>query len=175
LIVPMAREIGERWRRGDLNAAQEHFFSAMARCFAWNLTRQYRIDDRAPKIVVGTPLGQLHDLGAMLVAATAANTGWRVTFVGANLPAFELAGAVRTVGACALALSICYPGDDSGLPLELEQLSAALPENIQVFVGGRASLDYFGALQRIGARTLGSLEELDSELDAMRRKSRLDV
>lgn len=175
LIAPMAREIGERWRRGDLTAAQEHFFSAMARCFVWNLTRQYRFDERAPKIVVGTPMGQLHDLGAMMVAAASANNGWQVTFVGANLPAFELASAVQTVGACALALSICYPGDDPCLPLELEQLSAALPENVQVFVGGRASLDYLPALQKIGARALASLEDLDSELDAMRRKSRPNV
>ena len=172
VLTPMARQVGELWRSGALTAAQEHFFIGMAKLFAWNLTRQYQVDSRAPRIVVGTPAGQIHDLGAMLVAATAANAGWRVALVGANLPAFELAGAVQSFGACALALSIVYPDDDPLLPRELIELGRVLPDHVRVFVGGRAAKLYSQPLEALGAKVLGSFEELDVELDAMRRRPR---
>lgn len=172
VLTPMARQVGDLWRSGGLTAAQEHFFIGMAKLFAWNLTRQYQVDSRAPRIVVGTPAGQLHDLGATLVAATAANAGWRVAFVGANLPAFELAGAVQSFGACALALSIVYPDDDPLLPRELVELGSVLPDHVRVFVGGRAAGMYSQPLEALGAKVLGSFEELDLELDAMRRRPR---
>lgn len=171
LICPLAREVGERWRAGQLNAAQEHFFTAMSKSFVWNLTRQYHLDPNAPRIVVGTPAGQFHDLGAVIVSATAANTGWRVSYVGASLPAFELAGAVRTVGASALAISVVYPEDDPRLGAEIVLLGRLLPEGVRLFAGGRAAQAYLPALKASNACVLGSLEELDLELDAIRRNS----
>ena len=172
VIAPMAREFGTLWRAGQITAAQEHFFTAMAKVFIWNLTRQYRPDARAPKMVVGTPVGQYHEIGARIVSAVAANNGWNVTYVGASLPAFELAGAVQASGASALVLSIVFPQDDPSLSAELEKLGQLLPQNIQVLVGGRASGAYLPALQAIGARVMDSLDDLDSELDSMRRQPR---
>jgi methanogenic corrinoid protein MtbC1 len=172
VITPMARELGTLWRTGQITAAQEHFFTAMAKVFIWNMTRQYRPDGRAPRMGVGTPVGQYHEIGARIVSAVAANNGWNVTYVGASLPAFELAGAVQASGASALILSIVFPQDDPALPGELERLGQLLPQNIQVLVGGRASGHYLPALQAMGARVLGSLDDLDAELDSMRRQPR---
>jgi hypothetical protein len=172
VIVPMARELGTLWRAGQLTAAQEHFFTAMAKVYIWNMTRQYRPDGRAPRMVVGTPVGQYHEIGARIVSAVAANNGWNVTYVGASLPAFELAGAVQASGASALVLSLVFPQDDPTLPAELEKLGQLLPQNVQVLVGGRASGAYLPALQAIGARVMDSLDDLDSELDSMRRQPR---
>lgn len=170
LIAPLARTVGERWRAGHLTAAQEHFFTAMSKVFLWNLTRKYDPELRAPRIVVATPAGQLHELGAVIVAAAAANNGWRVSYVGASLPAFELAGAVAITKATALALSIVYPEDDPKLISEIEQLHRLLPEYTRLIVGGRACHAYKPALDRGGARLLNSLEELDTELDSLRKE-----
>ena len=156
-----------------VTAAHEHFFSAFSKVFVWNLTRQYQLDENAPKIVVGTPSGQIHDIGAVFVAAAAANNGWRVSYVGANLPPFELAGAVQITGASVLALSIVYPEDDPKLPSDLLHLRRLLPENIKLLVGGRAANAYQPALSKCGAVILSSLEELDRELDAARKASSL--
>jgi DNA-binding transcriptional MerR regulator/methylmalonyl-CoA mutase cobalamin-binding subunit len=170
VITPIARELGALWKAGQVTAAQEHFFTAMAKMFIWNLTRQYRPDRRAPKMVVATPAGQYHEIGARIVSAAAANNGWNVTYLGASLPAFELAGAVQLIGASALALSIVFPEDDPNLPGELEKLGQLLPQNIQVLVGGQASSAYLPALNAIGARVVGSLDDLDAELVSLRRQ-----
>ena len=68
----------------------------------------------APVLVVATPAGQVHELGALLVGATAANLGWQVTYLGASLPAAEIAGAAQQRRARAVALSLVYPEDDPG-------------------------------------------------------------
>jgi DNA-binding transcriptional MerR regulator/methylmalonyl-CoA mutase cobalamin-binding subunit len=171
LIAPMARTVGALWNTGRMTAAQEHFFTASARAFIWNITRQYTVDDSAPRIVVGTPSGQLHELGAVIAAAAAANAGWKVAFIGPNLPAFELAGAVQTVNANVLLLSLVYPEDDPKLPQELKSLKRLLPPHVSVIIGGRASSAYLDTIQKIGATLLSSLEDLDTNLDRLRKAS----
>lgn len=174
LIVPMAQTIGLLWKTGRMTAAQEHFFTASARSFIWNLTRQYSVDDSAPRVVVGTPSGQLHELGAAIAAAVAANAGWKVAFVGPSLPAFELAGAVQTANASVLLLSIAYPEDDPKLPQELKSLKKLLPPHVTVIIGGRAASGYLDVIQKIGATFLGTLEDLDTNLDKLRKVSARD-
>jgi methanogenic corrinoid protein MtbC1 len=169
VVAPLAEHIGEQWRLGVLTMAQEHFFSNVAKIFIWNLTRQYHTDAQAPRIVVGTPCGQMHDMAALMVSACAANLGWNVAFVGPNLPAHELAGAVRRFNAQCIALSLTYPEDDARLSDELLKLRQMLPEEVHVLVGGRASHNYHKALTLIGARQAASLESLFADLDSMRR------
>jgi DNA-binding transcriptional MerR regulator/methylmalonyl-CoA mutase cobalamin-binding subunit len=169
VVAPLAEQIGEQWRVGVLTMAQEHFFSNVAKIFIWNLTRQYHTDAQAPRIVVGTPCGQLHDMAALMVSACAANLGWNVAFVGPNLPAHELAGAVRRFNAQCLALSLTYPEDDARLSEELLKIRQLLPEEVHILVGGRASRNYHKALTLIGARQASSLDSLFADLDSMRR------
>ncbi len=168
VVAPLAEQVGEQWRQGVLTAAEEHFFTNVAKIFIWNLTRQYHTDDSAPRIVVGTPNGQLHDMGALMVAACAANLGWRVAFVGPNLPAHELAGAVRRFNAQCLALSLTYPEDDPKLSDELMKLRHMLSANVHILVGGRASCGYHKALPVIGARLSTSFDSFFEDLDSMR-------
>lgn len=169
VVSPLAEEIGESWRSGTLTAAQEHFFTTAAKQFIWNLTRQYRLTETAPRMVMGTPAGQLHDMAALMAAASAANMGWRVAFVGPNLPAFELAGAVRLFGAQCLGLSITYPEDDPNLAKELLHLRQILPQNVHIIAGGRSAAGYANTLSQIGARHCKTLDSLCFELDELRK------
>ncbi|NIP80239.1 MAG: transcriptional regulator, partial [Gemmatimonadetes bacterium] len=44
-------------------------------------------------MLVATPAGDRHEIGALLVAAAALGTGWDVVYLGADLPASEIAVA----------------------------------------------------------------------------------
>jgi len=170
LVAPLAREIGELWRSGELTAAHEHFFTAAVKTFLGNLSRHFIPMKNAPRLVVGTPTGQLHELGAVLVAAEAAHLGWDVVYLGPSLPAAEIAGAATRQNADAIALSLVYPEDDPNLPGELEELASFLPNGIRLLVGGRAAAAYLPTLEKIGATYGGRLEEFSEKLDAVRRK-----
>lgn len=168
LIAPLAREIGERWREGEITAAHEHFASAVIRLALGRAAKPFAASPAAPVIIVATPPGQMHELGALMVGASAANLGWRVIYLGASLGAAEIAGAARQQQARAVALSLVYPEDDPALPDELARLRTLLPE-MPLVVGGRAAAAYRDALTLTGARIASDIAELGAILDSLRR------
>jgi DNA-binding transcriptional MerR regulator len=91
VIVPLMHRIGDLWRDGKLRVAHEHLTSAVVRTVLGRLSRSFTPSPSAPSLVVTTPAGQLHELGALSVAATAASDGWHVTYLGPSLPAEEIA------------------------------------------------------------------------------------
>jgi hypothetical protein len=60
-------------------------------------------------------------LAALLAALAGAAEGWRVTYLGPDLPADDSAAAARRAGARAVALGIVFPPDDPELPGRLRR------------------------------------------------------
>lgn len=172
VIAPLVQSTGDLWREGTLTSAHEHFASAAIRVFLGNAAKPFGALDAAPVLVVATPAGQVHELGALLVGATAANLGWQVTYLGASLPAAEIAGAARQRQARAVALSLVYPEDDPRLTGELTRLRASLPTEVKLLVGGRAMPAYRDVLEKIGAVGIESLTHLGSTLDDLRKPAK---
>jgi methylmalonyl-CoA mutase cobalamin-binding subunit len=90
-------------------------------------------------VIVGTPSGPHHEIGALLAAAAAAAQGLRVTYLGPDLPASSIAEAAGLTGARAVALSLIYPADDFGLEAELRSLRSLLPAGVTLIIGGQAA------------------------------------
>lgn len=169
LIGPLAEAIGNEWRDGTLTAAHEHFATAVLRTVLGQAVRPYAGTENAPVVVIATPVGQLHELGALIAGALAANLGWRVVYLGAALPAAEIAGAARQHQARVVGLSLVYPEDDPRLDAELTRLRELLPPEIRVVVGGRAASAYHAVLTRIGASRVEDLAAFGALLDEVRR------
>lgn len=169
VAAPLAQRVGDLWQSGVINAAHEHFLSAALRTFLGRHSQQFAVPSSAPGIIVATPAGQIHELGAVIVSAAAANLGWRVIYLGTNLPAAEIAGIARQEHARAVALSIVYPQDDPALPKELHQLRDYLPDDVELVIGGRGASSYATTLVEIGARVANSLEDLLPALTAIRK------
>ncbi|MGQ0794468.1 MAG: MerR family transcriptional regulator [Deltaproteobacteria bacterium] len=169
VITPIMERIGERCRLGTLRIAHEHLASAVIRNFLGNLRSSIKTENRAPRIVIATPAGQLHDIGAIVAALIAASQGWRVTYLGANLPAEEIAVAVIKTKAKAAALSIVYPEDDWRLDSELRTLRQCLGNGISLFAGGRGARSYSGALEEINAIYTDGIENFKLGLENLRK------
>jgi methanogenic corrinoid protein MtbC1 len=172
VIAPLAESIGELWRDGSITAAHEHFASAVIRIFLGHAAKPFAGSESAPVLVVGTPAGQIHELGALLVSAAAANLGWHVTYLGASLPAAEIAGAARQNRARAVALSLVYPEDDPKLESEMIRLHESLSAEIALLVGGRAMPAYREVWDKIGATQIKDLPHFCLELDELRKPQR---
>ena len=168
VVSPLAQKIGDLWRDGTITAAHEHFASAVIRNFLIRNSKPYALNGNAPTLVVATPAAQLHELGAVMVAAAANDMGWRVVYLGTSLPAVEIAGAAIQHKARAVALSIVFPGDDPNLPLELTSLRKHLPTEIKIIAGGRAAESYASTLDQIEAVRAQELKDLYHILEDMR-------
>ena len=169
VLAPFAQNLGDLWRAGMITAAHEHFATAGLRVFLGNSAKAYRANENDPVILVTTPAGQIQELGALLASATAANLGWRVIYLGANLPAAEIAGVARQNSARAVALSLVYPEDDPRLADELTRLRELLLPEVTLLVGGRAMPAYRKVLDKIRATRVKDLNHLCATLDDLRK------
>ena len=169
LIGPMVQQLGTLWRAGELTAAHEHFATGVIRTFLGMESAPFSASNQNAKLIVATPTGQLHELGALLVYSTAINLGWKVIYLGASLPAAEIAGAAFQNGVRAVALSLVYPEDDPLVDSELRKLREMLPSEVSIIIGGRAAAAYRSTIESIGAVLIGDLDALCNTLDQLRR------
>ena len=169
VVAPLVGRIGEAWREGHLKVVHEHIASAVIRTYLCQAARPHALHPSAPVLLVTTPAGQLHELGAALVAAAATSHGWRVTYAAPALPAEEIAAAAIHHGVFAVALSLVHPEDDPMLPAELRRLRRLLPQAVHLLVGGRAAGAYRSVLVEIGAAEIATLEDLTAALGQLRQ------
>ncbi|UCG76669.1 MAG: MerR family transcriptional regulator [Gemmatimonadota bacterium] len=167
VLVVVLTEIGARWRMGRLGPSQEHLATVKIRALLERIISSFQPSREAPSIVLATPAGEEHELGAMLAAATAAAEGWRAVFIGGDLPAADIAAAVHRLGAAAVGLSIVASGpetDGAAMERELRQLREAVGERVRILIGGSAAAGYADVSKAIGAERLTSLTDLRARL-----------
>ena len=164
VIAPAVEAVGDGWAGGSLSVAQEHMSSAVFRRVLEWLVGVYRVEGEGPRLVVATPPGQAHEIGALMVAACAAAEGWGITYLGPDLPIADLLAAARDTGARAVALSIVYSSDDEKLLAALRAARRGLAEGTPLLVGGAAASGLREPLEDLGAMVLDSLPELRARL-----------
>ncbi|HOJ05784.1 MAG TPA: MerR family transcriptional regulator [Bacteroidota bacterium] len=165
VIAPFLESIGRHWQEGTIRIAHEHLATAAVRTFLGSIVASAPRFPNAPTALVCTPVNQLHELGALFAAATVATRGWNVVYLGANLPAEEVAAAVHQLSARMLILGIVFPADDAVLHRDLRRLATLLPDDVAVAAGGRAAGAYAAALASLDAVIIRDLDDLGKLLD----------
>lgn len=170
LVGPLLRDVGRAWEEGEIRPAHEHLASAIVvRVTSW-LMENFEPEPEAPWIVVGTLAGDRHELGALFVAVTAAAEGWRVRYLGPDLPAEDLALAARQGPAVAVAVSLVYSESESSTASELRRLRRGLPSGIALLVGGAGSEAQRLTLEEIDAIRVDGFRSLQTTLRSLREK-----
>ena len=138
IVLPALIEAGRRWERGGLTVAQEHLLSEAIR--TWLVFHSYQIGDPepdAPRLLVGCPEDERHDLGAFALALLLRLHGMRVTYVGADVPTAALVDAVQTVPFDAVCLSVTAATSVPTARLACAALLSA-QNGVRLYIGGRA-------------------------------------
>ena len=168
VIGPLLREIGESTRLGKLRIAHEHMATAHLRTFIGALRFRETYTGNEPKIVITTPTGQLHELGALMIAALVSVDGWLPVYLGPNTPADEIIACALQSGARVVSLSLTYPADDPRIPTELTRLRTQLDGRIPVLIGGSAAAHHQPLIDRLGLIAPATLNGLRQSLNALR-------
>ncbi len=171
VMVPIMHTVGTRWEEGVLGIAHEHLATAIIRAVLSAIVLSRDRPGTGPGIVVATPARQVHELGALVVAATAASVGWRVAYLGIDIPADSIANTACEAGADVVAVSITHPNDDPDLPGELERLRERLPARVTILAGGLATPAYAATLDEIGALVLRDMTSLRTVLTSLRSEA----
>jgi len=147
VVVPYLSQLGDRWERGTVSVAQEHFASNLLRGRLAGLARGWG-SGHGPRAVLACPPGELHDLALMIFGIILHRNGWRIDYLGSNTPINELTQLVDTTSP------------------DLVVLTATLPDQLEPFapqltaLGRRTPLALAGAgvtpevAKTVGARLL---------------------
>lgn len=164
VALPLMRESGERWCRGVWAVAQEHTLSAILRAVVAGLTRLQVPLDGAPRLVFATPEGEPHEFGVLAAAMLAAAARLGVVYLGASLPADEIAQASRRVGAAAAVVGVT--GGSAAAIRALPAVRRVMRPQTEVWVGGPAGLrGQVGVGTRKPLVLLESFEEYERQLN----------
>lgn len=162
IVAPILKEAGERCARREFGAAHEHLASGLLRNLLSSLLRLYPASSNGDAIVLATPAHERHEFGLLLAALLAGMHGWRVVYLGADLPAAEIAHAVRLTNARVLVLSVSAA--HSIIADELRAISNVLPISTRVWIGGEEALKHRTMIERANWVLVRNLEELDDML-----------
>lgn len=145
VLVPLMRRVGEAWHAGRLKIYHEHIISGQLRSLLGTLMRHVEPEVGAPRVIVATPPGHLHEFGAIIGAFMAASRGLAPIYLGANMPFDSIADAAAESGAKLILMSIARDADElerQNLEAELESLTKShevwlgIPENHILFRAG---------------------------------------
>lgn len=162
IVAPILDEVGEHWAHREFGVAHERLASGLLRNMLGSLFRLYPSSGDANTMVLATPAGERHEFGILLAALLASAHGWRVVFLGTDVPAAEIALAVKLTSARVLALSLA--AGHVGANDELESLSRLVPVSTRVWIGGAGAAKHTELITRANWILVGTLEELDDRL-----------
>jgi MerR family transcriptional regulator, light-induced transcriptional regulator len=142
VITPTLVEIGERWHGGEVTVVQEHFATAFLRRRLTALFDVYSNAGSGPLAITGSAPSEWHDVGILLVSLILRRHGWRVIYLGQNVPANPLHWAIGGQRPSLVCLSATTRGSAESL-VEVARSIHQLPEpHPRLALGGWAFNNY---------------------------------
>lgn len=151
VLLPAQREVGRRWHLGLATIAEEHLVTeatcqVMARlsCPATGV-----VDGRT--VVAAAVAGNAHDIGLRAVAEMYRLAGWRVHFLGADVPERDLSDMLSGFGADLLLLGATLGVQVRQAAETIRLVREGAGGHTGIVVGGAAFDAIPGLWRRIGA------------------------
>jgi methanogenic corrinoid protein MtbC1 len=144
VVTPAMHEVGRLWEEGALTIADERLATAVTnRVLA--AIRPPQVFEQPPRAGAEKPLallaavqGEQHALGLRMAADLLEDGGYRVAYLGADVPTEAILQAVRTLSPDLLALSATTTASTRRLEEVLEAVHDEQPQ-LPLLVGGQAS------------------------------------
>lgn len=147
VLVDVQRELGRLWQYGEIHAGDEHLGSRITEEILARLAPPPAPGPDAPRVVIAATAGDLHDIGARMVARRLERLGCELLFLGADMPAADLLDSLRELQPRFLGLSVSlglHLRGAAAIVAAAKSLSPAVP----VLVGG-APFRYVPDLWRV--------------------------
>ena len=169
LLMPALTQLGQMWQDGDIPSAIEHFTSALIRGRLDSVFRSSPTYERAPLMMVGCAPGELHEIGALMLALFLRRAGLHVVYLGQSVELESLLTTIQSSRPAGLLLSATLRPQAEALgevARRLEDLGVCAPS---FYVGGQAFTDDPALAPRLQGNFLG----LDAPSAALEIKRRL--
>ena len=110
-----------------------------------------------------------HANGAVMAAATAASEGWRVIYLGADLPTAEIVETARRTRARAVGISVVVPDKRNRIEAEIQALETDLDPASRIVIGGSGARGLGGPARSERTLFVETMAEMHSVLGEIAR------
>ena len=167
LFTPALAEIGRRWAEAGASACVEHFASAVVRAQLDSLFRSAAAGESGPLVLVGCAPGELHELGALMMAVFLRRAGVHVAYLGQNVEVEGLVTAMAALRPAGVLLSVALRQHREPLA-QLSRRIGGIGQPFFWFGGqafeGAAELADSISGQFLGTNALHAVEEIKRKL-----------
>jgi DNA-binding transcriptional MerR regulator len=122
IVIPYLRDLGERWERGEVSVAQEHFASSVLRGRLLGLSRGWG-RGVGPRVLLACAPGEQHDLGLIAFGLALRGRGWRIGYLGPDTPVESVGNAAKAYGPDFVVISAVSADRFSASLAELRELA----------------------------------------------------
>lgn len=165
VVKPLMNLVGHGWAEGTLRIVHGHLASVVVHALLNGmLTTCLGESIENPCMLVATPAGQRCYLGALAVAVTAQDHGWKPVMLGYNLPAEEIAAACAMLEPQLIALSITCRVDDRFTGNELRRLAQLVDGRCSIIIGGHACHFYRRHIDSLGCAVCTTVKAMMRQL-----------
>ena len=170
LATPLMKEVGDRWQDGRLSVADEHLVSALLHGIVASVLRS-RGRAGHPTVLLATPSGERHEFGLLMAGLVIADAGCGLCYLGADLPAAEVAAAARRAHAAVVGLGVSNGETVERSVAELRQIERELPAHTEIWVGGREAAQAVAQLGPTRAIVVDRMSMLENETARLRAQA----
>ncbi|MGP1309006.1 MAG: cobalamin B12-binding domain-containing protein [Phycisphaerales bacterium] len=175
VLAPAQQELGRMWHMNEITVAEEHFVTATTKMIMAQLLARAKPEPSNGMTVVATSVeGETHDIGLHVAADFLEMAGWKVIFLGGNMPPNDLLQAVVDFKADLVALAATMPSQRRSVARTIRLIrDDANVGRTPILVGGRAFATDDDAWKDVGADgravDAGDVVESAARLAAARR------
>ena len=150
IVLPLATLVGDLWSVGEIPVAAEHFASeVVVRALKNGLLGQVV---SGPTVVCAGLPGERHEWGFLATLTRVQSAGWRVHYLGPDLPLDDIIHAAWQLRPAGVVLTVSDPEICRASLNGLLILPARLPEGIFATIGGSGTTEQETALRAAGFR-----------------------
>lgn len=157
VYLPVLRETGTAWAEGRVSIAQEHFVSGWCREQLFAIFHGLGSGPAGGATAVcALGPGEQHELGLLAIAIQLMLAGWRVTWLGADLPVGELCRYIEEEEPDLVCFSVMVGHPPAVVKAWALELRAAAHGRTVVAIGGRCAegIDVEGVVTGSGVAAL---------------------
>ena len=180
ILLPAQREVGRLWHAGELGIAEEHMVTAATqRTMSVLVSQAAKQPANGYTVVVAAVAGNVHDVGLQALADMYQLSGWRVIFVGSDIPMQDIPTMLTFFEADLLMLGATLATHIPRVEQAIRSIRERCERPVRVVVGGAAFDEAPDLWERIGsdgyAPTIDRALELGARLVGLAGGERSDA
>ena len=151
VLLPAQREVGELWHMGDVSVSEERLVSETTRAVMTLIVNRFApVANESHTVLAASVAGNSHDIGLRAVSDLFRLAGWHSIFLGADMPAADIAKAAHSYHADLIVLSATLTTQIKTLQAAIETIRQ-VTRGPKILVGGLALEGVSDLWKRLGA------------------------